>query len=97
MKKKNKVRSNILLFEIEAVRDFPVAQMIKNCLHCRRPGFDPWVGKIPWRRAWQSPPAFLPGESHGQRSLAGHSSWGPKEADMTEQLTHTHRAVYGKK
>jgi len=36
--------------------------------------FDPWVGKIPWRRAWQPTPVFLPGESHGQRSLAGYSS-----------------------
>ena len=33
------------------------------CLHCERPGFDPWVGKIPWRRAWQPIPVFLPGES----------------------------------
>ena len=38
-----------------------------------RCGFDPWVGKIPWRRALQPTPVFLPGESHGQRSLAGHS------------------------
>ena len=36
--------------------------------------FDPWVGKIPWRRAWQSTPVFLPGEAHRQRSLAGYSS-----------------------
>jgi len=35
--------------------------------------FDPWVGKIPWRRAWQPTPVFLPGESHGQRSLVGYS------------------------
>ena len=35
--------------------------------------FDPWVVKIPWRRAWQPTPVFLPGESHGQRSLAGYS------------------------
>ena len=44
--------------------------------HCRwdkRHGFDPWVGKIPWRRAWQPTPVFLPGESHGERSLAGYS------------------------
>ena len=34
--------------------------------------FDPWVGKITWRRAWQSTPVFLPGESHGQRSLVGY-------------------------
>ena len=37
-----------------------------------RQGFDPWVGKVPWRRAWQPTPVFLPGESHGQRSLAGY-------------------------
>ena len=36
---------------------------------CRRRGFDPWVGKIPWRRKWQPTPVFLPGESPGQRSL----------------------------
>ena len=39
----------------------------------RHPGFDPWVGKIPWRRAWQPTPVFLPGESHGLRSLVGYS------------------------
>ena len=44
-----------------------------------RPRFDPWVGKIPWRRAWQPTPVFLLGESHGQRSLAGYSPWGLKE------------------
>ena len=37
-------------------------------LQCRRPGFNPWVGKTPWRRAWQPTPVFLPGKSHGQRS-----------------------------
>ena len=47
----------------------------KDCLQCGRPGFDPWVGKIPWRRAWQPTPIFLPGEFHGQRSLAGYSPW----------------------
>ena len=43
------------------------------CLQCRRPRFDPWVGKISWRRKWQPTPVFLPGISHGQRSLAGYS------------------------
>ena len=43
---------------------------------CRRHGFNPWVRKIPWRRKWQPTPVFLPGESHGQRSLVGYSSWG---------------------
>ena len=55
----------------------------------RRPGFDPWVRKIPWRRKWQPTWVFLPGESHGQRSLAGNTPWGRKESGMTERLTHT--------
>ena len=51
---------------------------------CRRRGFDPWVGKIPWRRAWQPTPVFLPGESHGQRNLVDYSSQGCRESSMTE-------------
>ena len=47
-----------------------------QCRRCRRRGFDPWTGKIPWRRAWQPTPVFLPGESHGQRSPAGYSPEG---------------------
>ena len=43
-----------------------------GCLQCGRPGFDPWLGKILWRRKWHPTPVFLPGESHGQRSLAGY-------------------------
>ena len=46
--------------------------------------FDPWVGKIPWRRAWQPTPVFLPGEFHGQRSLVGYSPKGRTESDTTE-------------
>ena len=60
------------------------------CLQSGRHGFDPWVRKIPWRRKWQPTPVLLPGESHGQRSLAGYSPWGHKESDMTEQLKHFH-------
>ena len=45
-----------------------------------------WVQKILWRRDWQPTPVFFPGESHGQRSLVGYSSWGYKESDMTKQL-----------
>ena len=48
---------------------------------CRRPGFNPWVRKILWRREWQTTSVFLPGESHGKRSLEGYSSWGHKESD----------------
>ena len=54
------------------------------CQHKRR-GSHPWVETIPWRRKWQPTPAFLPGKSHGQRSLEGYSPWGCKELDMTEQ------------
>ena len=57
------------------------------CLQCGSSRFDPWVGKIPWRRKWLPTPVFLPGESHGQRRLVGYSPWGCKELDTTEQLT----------
>ena len=60
---------------------------LKGFQCCRRPGFSLWVGKIPWRREWQPTPVFLPGESQGQKSLVGYSSWDHKESDMTEQLT----------
>ena len=43
------------------------------CRRWKRPGFDPWVGKIPWRRAWQPTPVLLSGKSHGQRTLVGYS------------------------
>ena len=66
-----------------------VAQMVKNPPACRRTGFNPWAGKIPWRREWQPTPLFLPEEFHEQRSLADPSSWGCKESDTTEQLTLT--------
>ena len=60
----------------------------KSACQCRRGGFNPWVGKIPWRKKWQPTPVFLPGEFHGQRSLLGYSSWGHKEADMTEGINN---------
>ena len=44
-------------------------------------------GRSPWRRKWQRAPVFLPGESHGQRSLAGYSPWSGKEPDTTEHLS----------
>ena len=53
----------------------------------KRHGFSPWVRKIPWRRAWQPTPVVTPGESHGQRSLAGFSPWGRKESHKNERLT----------
>ena len=63
-----------------------VAQTI-ICLQWGRPGFDPWVRKIPCRKEWQPTPVFLPGEFHGQRSLVGYNQWGRKESDTTEQLS----------
>ena len=65
-----------------------MAYMVKNLFAYRRPGFNPWARKIPWKRAWQSTLVFLPGEPHGQRSLVGHSPGGHKEWDMTEWLTY---------
>ena len=59
-----------------------------HCRRCERFRFNPWVRKMPWRRAWQPTPVFLPGESHGQRSLAGYSPWGRKELDMIEATEH---------
>ena len=67
---------------------FPVGSDGKeSCLKCGIPGFNPCVGKISWRRAWQPTPVFLPGEFHGQRSLMGYSPWFCKEPDMTERLS----------
>ena len=60
-----------------------------TCLQYRRPGFCPWIGKIPWKRKWQPTPVFLPGEFHGQRNW-----WaivdGVAESDTTEWLVYTH-------
>ena len=55
-----------------------------NAGRLKRCEFDPWVRKIPWGRAWQPIPVFLPGASHGQRNLVVYSPWGCKELDMTE-------------
>ena len=52
------------------------------------PGFDPWAGKIPWRRKWQPAPIFLPGKSHRLRSLVSYSPWDPEKLYMTEGTEH---------
>ena len=62
----------------------PTCQSRRN----KRCGYSRWVGKIPWKKAWPPTPVFLPGESHGQRSLAGYSPWGRKESDMTEVTSY---------
>ena len=55
-----------------------------QCRRCQRHGFYPWIGKIHWSKKWQPTPVFLPGEFHGQKSLADCSPWGLKESDSTE-------------
>ena len=55
-----------------------------QCRRHKRCRFDPWVRKIPWKRAWQPTLVFLLEESHGLRSLVGYSPWGHKEKDTTE-------------
>ena len=62
-------------------------------LQCGRPGFNPRVGKIPWRRKWHPTPVLLPGKSHGRRSLVGYSPWGRKESDTTKRL-HLHLCIW---
>ena len=61
-----------------------VAQLVKNHLQGGRPGFDPWIGKTPWRRERLLTPVFWPGEFHGL-----HSPWGRKESDTTERLSRS--------
>ena len=55
-----------------------------QCKKHERCGFNPWVRKIPRRRAWQPTPVFSPGEPHGQRSLTGYTPWGDGESETTE-------------
>ena len=56
--------------------------------------FYPWVRKIPWRKAWQSTPVLLPGESHGKRNLVAYSPWGCKESDITEHNMEEEMATH---
>ena len=71
--------------EVWSLLDFPGGSDGKvSAYNVRDPGFDPWVRKISWRRTWKPTPLFLPGKSHGERSLASYSSWGCKESDSTE-------------
>ena len=76
----------IYIFSI-AYLGFPDGTSCKEstyqCRWHKRCEFDPWMRKIPWRRAWQPTPVFLSGESHGQRSLASYNPWSRKESDMT--------------
>ena len=73
----------VLSFFLSCIKRFPGGSEVKVSASNAGdpgliPGFDSWVGKIPWRRKWQPPPVFLPGKSRGQRSLVGYSPWGCK-------------------
>ena len=70
-----------------------IVQTVKNLPAMWETQFDSWTGKIPWRRKWQPTSVFLPGEFHGQMSLAGYSPCGSKESDTTEQRAHTHTSA----
>ena len=68
---------------------FPGGSVVKNSTAMQetwRPRFDPWVGKKSFLLDWLHTPVFLPGKSHGQRSLTGYSPWGCKESDTMEQV-----------
>ena len=63
----------------------PCGSVVKNpSPETQRCGFDPWVGKIPWRREWKPIPVSLPGKFHVLRSLVGYSPWSHEESDTTE-------------
>ena len=82
----------LCLLPCQMVSDFSGGSEGKICLQRRRPGFGPWVGKtqgLSRRRKWQPTPVFLPGKSHGWRSLAGFSLWGCKKSNMTGWLHFT--------
>ena len=66
---------------------FPHSSVGKDHLQCRKPRFDTWVGKIPWRRDRLPTPVFSLEKSYAQRSLVGYSSLGCKESDMTKHTT----------
>ena len=78
----------ILLVSFKTIKGLPGGTSGKESACWSRRGktcqFNPWIGKIPWRRALQPIPVFLPGEFHEKRSLAGYSPWGNKQLDLTE-------------
>ena len=85
--KKKRKKKEKLKYNIQCRWAFQVALGVKNPpanARDMRYRFDPWVRKIPWRNAKQPTPAFLPGESHGQRTLEGYSPWDRKELDTNE-------------
>ena len=82
--------NNLKYAEATTLMGFPGSSAVKaSAFNAGDPGSIPGLGRFPWRRKWQPIPVFLPGESHGQRSLVGYSPRGCKESDTTEQLHFT--------
>ena len=94
----SKLRGSPLL--LHSYKKFKVPQWLsakEPAFQHRRLGFEPWVGKIPWRGKWQPAPVFLLRQSQGQRSLAGYRPWSPKESDMAEWLNNNEETQRGLK
>ena len=94
----NLIPSPNLPFKYLPTRGFPMVKWQSPPASAgdnRRWRFNPWVRKIPWRRKWQPTPVFLPGKSHGQRSLAGYSPWGRQVGhNWATEHTHTHSLTW---
>ena len=75
-------------------RGLPGGSEIKKLSTMQKTQVHPWVRKIPWRRAWQPTPVFLPGESHGQRSLAGCSPEGHTELEMMDMTKQQQQPLF---
>ena len=71
------------------VKPAPGSSALNNLPAIKKIQFNPWVGKILWRRAWQPTPVFLPGKFHEKRSQADYSPWCPKKSDTIEGTEHT--------
>ena len=87
------VRGGVLSEHPPCSLDFPGGSAVDSACQGRMPGFDAWVGKVPWRREWQPTPGFWPGDSHGPRSL-GATVCGVAESDTTEQLHSNTRQLH---
>ena len=76
MRQMNRRKSDVQVRVYREQRTSLVVSGKHSTCQCRRRGFHPWLGKLPWRRAWQPAPVFLPEKSHGQGSLVGYSPGG---------------------
>ena len=93
-----KKESEPIYTALNLIRFMPISGLSRwlsgkeSACQCRRLGFDPWVGKSRWRRKWQPTPMFLPGESHGQKSLVSYSSGGCKRVgnDLVTKYQQRH-------